>query len=94
MTAFVGVAITFVGVHDTSSMLFLIVGALVVIVGFVALGIATVAARVLPWWCGAALMVFPIFPALGPLGGVPWVVVGYALFRAGSRLPEQPSRVR
>jgi hypothetical protein len=94
VTAFVGVAITFVGVHDTSSMLFLIVGALVVIVGFVALGIATVAARVLPWWCGAALMVFPIFPALGPLGGVPWVVVGYALFRAGSRLPEQPSRVR
>jgi hypothetical protein len=92
VTAFVGVAIIFVGVY--SSLLVLIVGALVVIVGFVALGIATMAARALPWWCGAALMVFPIFPALGPLGGVPWVVVGYTLFRAESRLAEQASRVR
>jgi hypothetical protein len=92
VTAFGGVAIIFVGVH--SALLVVIVGALVVIVGFVALGIATIAARVLPWWCGAALMVFPIFPALGPLGGVPWVVVGYTLFRAGSRLAGQASRVR
>jgi hypothetical protein len=28
------------------------------------------------------------------LAGVPWVLVGHAIFRAGAGLPEQPSRVR
>jgi hypothetical protein len=36
----------------------------------------------------------PLGAALQALGGVPWVLVGFALFRAGARLPEQPSRVR
>jgi hypothetical protein len=31
---------------------------------------------------------------LGPLVGVPWVVVGYAIFRAAGRRTERPSRVR
>jgi Flp pilus assembly protein CpaB len=26
--------------------------------------------------------------------GVPWILVGYAIYRAGSRLPGRPSRVR
>ena len=34
-----------------------VVGAVVASLGMVALGIATIGARVLPWWCGAALIV-------------------------------------
>lgn len=77
------------------SALILIVGALIVTVGLVALGIVTISARVLPWWCGAALIASPIFALLGPLGGgVPLVLVGYAIFRASTRQAEHPSRVR
>jgi Zn-dependent membrane protease YugP len=42
-------------------LLFLIVGALVATVDLVALGIVTIAAGVLPWWCGAALIASPSF---------------------------------
>lgn len=77
------------------SALILIVGALIVTVGLVALGIVTISARVLPWWCGAALIASPICALLGPLGGgVPLVLVGYAIFRASTRQAEHPSRVR
>jgi hypothetical protein len=37
---------------------------------------------------------FALGRALQALGGVPWVLVGYALFRAGARLAEQTPRVR
>jgi hypothetical protein len=37
---------------------------------------------------------FPLGGAFQALGGVPWMLVGYAVFRAAARLPEQPSRVR
>jgi hypothetical protein len=79
-------------------------------VGLLALGMVTITERVLPWWCGAALIVgSPLGVALGilllwPLGldetaivlplGVGWLVVGYAIFLAGSRQDERPSRVR
>jgi hypothetical protein len=72
-------------------------------VGMVFLGLATIEAEVLPWWCGAALIVgSPPFAFLWPLVEVPWVgwvgvawvVVGYAIFRAGVRRPVQPSRVQ
>ena len=76
------------------SALILIAGALVVTLGLMALGIVTIAARVLPWWCGAALIASPIFAVLGPPGGVPLVLVGFAVYRAGARQAEQPSRVR
>jgi hypothetical protein len=82
------------------------VGALVAASGMVALGIATIAAPVLPWWCGAALIVGG-FGFVGPmlvlsgtgfltglLAGVAWAVVGYALLRAASHHAQQPSRVR
>jgi hypothetical protein len=36
----------------------------------------------------------PLGGAFQALGGVPWVVVGYAVFRAGGRQAQQPSRVR
>ena len=78
------------------------VSAVVAPLGMVALGISTIAARVLPWWCGAALIVggFGLVGAVlvgfftNLLGGVAWAVVGYALLRAAARLPQQPSRVR
>jgi hypothetical protein len=77
------------------SALILIVGALIVTLGLVALGIVTISARVLPWWCGVALIASPIFALLGPLGGgVPLVLVGYATFRASTRQTERPSRVQ
>jgi hypothetical protein len=69
-------------------------------VGMVFLGLATIEAEVLPWWCGAALIVgSPPFALSWPLVEVPWVgvawvVVGYAIFRAGVRRPVQPSRVQ
>ena len=80
----------------------LVVGVVVAPLGMVTLGIATITARVLPWWCGAALIVGG-FGLVGQvlvgsftnlLGGVAWAVVGYALLRARAPLPEQPSRVR
>jgi hypothetical protein len=37
---------------------------------------------------------FTLGGTLQALGGVPWVVVGYAVFRAGGRQAQQPSRVR
>lgn len=94
-------------------------GALLATVGLTGLGIVTLAARMLPWWCGVALMLgnplsmFVVFALLEPLLwtlwvtaptnltkiawavlGMPWIVVGYAIFRAEARLLEQPSRVR
>ena len=74
------------------------------------LGVAidTPQAAVLPWWVWAALMAGN--PLLGvfilvvtnhlvsPIGSwlvaVPWIVVGFAVFRAAGRRNEQPSRVR
>ena len=71
------------------------VGLLLASVGIVGLGIVTIRARVLPWWCGAALIVgSPLFAFLWPLIGVPWVLAGYAIFRASTRQAQQPSRVR
>lgn len=69
--------------------------------GGVGLGVATIAARVLPWWCGVALMVGSFgfaFAALfgelwGVLVGIAWALVGYAVFGAANR-SRQPSRVR
>jgi hypothetical protein len=69
-------------------------GLLTMTLGLVSLGFVTITTRMLPWWSGAALIASPLFAVLGPLVGVLWVLVGYAVFRAGSRLPERPSRVR
>jgi hypothetical protein len=87
-------------VNDVLLYLGLFVGTL----GLLALGIVTVAARftasaqVLPWWCGAALLAAsPAFAYLlvpGPVVGIAWVVVGYAIVRAAGRRTEQPPRVR
>ena len=96
------------------AMLLLLAGILAASVGIVGLGIATLEARVLPRWCGAALIAgsppavgleFMFLGLLGAAGilpgeivwalvGVPWVLVGYALFRARTHRALQPSRVR
>ncbi len=82
------------------------VGMLVATIGITALGIFTLNAGVLPWWGGAALIagnpllgVILLFVGLDFLYGawpvvVPWVVVGFAVFRAASHQTQQPSRVR
>jgi len=82
------------------------VGVLVTALGMVALGIATIAARVLPWWCGVALMVGGFAFAgpmlalswagffMGLLAGPAWALVGFAVFRASTRQAQQPSQVR
>lgn len=79
----------------------LIVGLLVATGGIVPLGIIAIMGRVLPWWGGAALIAGSpplayLWLLLGRpwLLGVPWAVVGYAVFRAAARRAEQPSRVR
>lgn len=122
LTAFVGLAVATgaltVGVISTSpdlDVLFnaLLMGLLVATVGIALLGGLTIGARVLPWWCGVALIAgspagvfltmipsaalggtFPLGGVFQALGGVSWVLVGYAIFRAGSRQAKQPSRVR
>jgi hypothetical protein len=110
LVAFVGVAMT-VGANLLGELLpamapvaiiWLVVGVLAASIGVVGLGIVTMNARVLPRWCGAALVIVGVLglPAIvsGGVGwallGVPWVLVGYAIFRAGTRQTERPSRVR
>jgi hypothetical protein len=103
--AFVGAALVIVGMplvvvagaHADwlgTVQLIVVAGLLAMTLGLVSMGFVTITTRVLPWWSGAALIVSPIFAVLGPLVGVPWVVVGYAIFRAATRQTEQPSRVR
>jgi hypothetical protein len=109
LAAFVGFALlivlglgdVFQGFRSLSSTP-LIWGHTLALLGGVGLGAVTIAVRVLPRWCGVALIVgtLSLEPAalLGELfvtlTGVAWAVVGYAIFRAAGRRTEQPSRVR
>jgi len=94
-----------------SLVLLIVIGLFVASGGMLLLGGLTIAERVLPWWCGVALLVgspFGMFlmllismwfqglpgqapwftGALAALGGVIWVLLGYAIFRAaGNRSP-------
>jgi hypothetical protein len=107
------------------AMILLIAGVPAASVGVVGLGIVTIRARVLPRWCGVALIAgsppllwgellivgtvmailgFLGLPTVGPgdigfgglwaFEGVVWVLVGYAVFRAGGRRTQKPPRVR
>jgi hypothetical protein len=80
-----------------------IIGLLVATVGLIAYGVVTITASVLLWWCGAALLagsplvglfLYLFSPVEESLVGVPWAVVGYAVFRTGGTRVEQPSRVQ
>jgi hypothetical protein len=98
LAVFVGVALFLVGswIGQFYPMAYTnFAGALVVTGGLLGLGVVTMTARVLPWWCGVALIAgSPPFGLLGPVVAVAWVVVGYAVFRAAGRQTERPSRVR
>lgn len=77
-----------------------IAGALTVLVGSALLGVATLRARLVPWWCGVLLIVaFPIGDVLdgvfaggeGIMLALLWGSVGLALLtRTGS--PDQPAK--
>ena len=80
------------------------VGSLVVLVGLVLYGAATLQARVLPPWYGLGLIVVPpiafylnskvLYRSIA-LFGVLWVALGYVLWsRTGTPTEQQPSRVR
>jgi hypothetical protein len=60
-------------------------GILLMGLGLVLLGVATLRARVLPRWCGIGLVVLVVFSALGAYGGfvalgLIWLALGYALW--------------
>ena len=110
LVAFLGVAMMFFGqlrqlVFPSASVAWLWgIGLLVATIGIIAYVVVTAEAGVVPWWCGLALLAgSPPFGILlyffspgdeGLLLGVPWAVVGFAVFRAATRLTERPSRVR
>ncbi len=80
------------------------VGSLVLMVGLVLYGAATLQAMVLPPWCGLALIVVVpiafylnsrVFYGSLALFGVLWVALGYVLWsRGGTPTEQRPSRVR
>ncbi len=71
-------------------------------IGGAGLAVVTRAARVLPWWCGVALVVGSLgFAAGGLFGelfaalvGTAWALVGYAVFRVGAHGDEHSARER
>ena len=74
------------------------VASLAVMIGFVLYGVATLRARVLPRWCGVALIVaFPAAIASGTYAyfwlGLVWLALGYLLWRKRSTATERSSRV-
>jgi uncharacterized membrane protein len=85
-----------------------LVSVLVATAGILFLTMFTLDAGVLPPWAGATLILGnPLFAVLilvvtnglvSPIGSwlvaVPWIVVGFAVFRAAGRRTEQPPRVR
>lgn len=80
-------------------------GLLILLLGFVLYGVATLQARVLPRWCGVAFIVaLPVALAVGALlgpfasmfivFGIAWLALGYALWRRRAALAEQQPRRR
>ena len=80
---------------------------LVVTVGLVLYGAATLQARVLPRWCGVGFIVgLPVWVAVsvvsveyggilgGMLFGLLWLALGYVLWSRRDAATEQPARVR
>ncbi len=74
------------------------VATLAILVGFALYGVATLRAKVLPRWCGVALIVaFPAAVALGTYSyfwlGLVWIALGYVLWRKRGTATERSSRV-
>ena len=79
------------------------VGIILMIVGLVLYGVATLQARVLPRWCGLGFIVVPplvmvLEIALEGYGeillGLLWLALGYVLWSGRGTTAQQPSRVR
>ena len=83
------------------------VGLLIVMVGLVLYGVATLQARVLPRWCGVGLIVgVPVLIGLsvvseeygemlgGILFGLLWLALGYILWSESGAAAEHPARAR
>ena len=76
------------------------VGAAAILVGSIVLGLMTIRARILPWWCGALIIVgFPLgdFSNAVIRGGegivfaIVWGLGGWALLSRSGTPEEQPS---
>jgi hypothetical protein len=109
LLTFVGYAVVLVAAHLTrlaggeSIIAVRLAGGLVVLAGSILLGAMTIRARILPWWCGALLIVgFPLGAVLEEVVAVGsenvvlaivWGSVGYALLSRSGAGSEQPSRV-
>ena len=96
----VGVVLVFVGaLLGFAGFFIILIGVLVATGGLVVLAILTTRTNALPWWSGVALVagglsfVLVFYPLEDSLMGVPWAVVGFAIFRAATRQVQQPSRV-
>ena len=79
-----------------------LVGAATILLGSIVLGVMTIRARALPWWCGVLIIVgFPLgdFSNAVIRGGegivlaIVWGLVGWALLSRSGPLEEQASRV-
>ena len=83
------------------------VGLLIVLVGLVLYGVATLQARVLPRWCGVGFIVgVPVLIGMsvvseeygemlgGILFGLLWLALGYVLWSESGGAAEHPARVR
>ncbi len=74
------------------------IGFLVLMVGLILYGAATLQARVLPRWCGIGFIIFPL-TAFVPwehsvvVSGLVFLALGYALWSRRGTAAEQPSRV-
>ncbi len=77
------------------------IGSLGALIGFVLYGVATLQARVLPWWCGVAIIVglpvriamFPVDPWGLVVFGLLWLALGGVLWSRREASTEQPARV-
>jgi hypothetical protein len=105
VVSLVGVVLAFVGILFLGFAGFYVIplGVLVATVGLGILAILTTLTNALPWWSGVALVAgglsvllvhLPFPPLADSLMGVPWLVVGYAIFRAAGRRTERPPRVQ
>ena len=98
----VGVVLVFVGLFlGFVGSLVIYAGVLVATGGLMVLASLTTRTNTLAWWGGVALVAggisffsLTLSPLPASLMGVLWLVVGYAIFRAGGRRIERPARVR
>jgi hypothetical protein len=109
LLTFVGYAVVLVAAHITTLvggepiLSVRLVGGLAVLTGSILLGAVTIRARVLPWWCGALLIVgFPLGAVLeevvtvgteNMVFAIVWWSIGYGLLSRRHAVADQPSRV-